>query len=311
MRVTSNAVSENLISNLQLLSRRQVDLQGQISSGQRVTSPSDDPLAAQQVLGLRDTSASLSQYQTNIQTNQEFATASQDVMSSLQKILNRAQEIATSADGLESGEDMKSYGTEISELLKQAVQVANGQYRGQYLLGGTANDAPPFSTVTDSEGRIAAVSFQGNTSESQSEISPGVLVSSRVPGANDSGSGERGLITDSRYGADLFSHLVTLQNQLLSGDAAGIQSSTRGQLQSDEDNLLYHVANNGALQSRLQATLDINKNDKLNADSGISNRTGIDMAESVVRLNQQQTSYQAALQSAGSILNMSLLTYLQ
>jgi flagellar hook-associated protein 3 FlgL len=311
MRVTSNSVSETLISNLQALSRRQVNLQGQIASGQRIAAPSDDPLAARQVLGLRDDSAALAQFQNNIGIHQEFATASQGVMTSLQKVLNRAQEIAVSVDDLDSKEDLQSYGTEIAELLKQAVQTANSQYRGEYLLGGTKGSQTPFTAVNDAEGRTASVSFNGNSSESTSEIAPGVLVSSRVPGANTSGAGERGLVADSRYGADLFAHLITLQNQLFSGDAAGVQSSTRGELEADENNLLYHVANNGALQSHLETALTMNKTDKLNTESAISGRTDVDMADALVRLNQQQTSYQAALQSAGSILNVSLLSYLR
>jgi flagellin-like hook-associated protein FlgL len=35
------------------------------------------------------------------------------------------------------------------------------------------------------------------------------------------------------------------------------------------------------------------------------------MAEAIVRLNQQQTNYQAALQSAGSIMQLSLLSFLR
>src|SRR5437763_16258467 len=102
MRVTSNSYSENLIAQLQKLSGRQVNLQSQISSGQRVTDASDDPAAAQQVLGLRDQSVSLGQYQKNIEVHQEFAGATQGVISGLQKIVDRAQEIATSVDGLAS-----------------------------------------------------------------------------------------------------------------------------------------------------------------------------------------------------------------
>jgi flagellar hook-associated protein 3 FlgL len=311
MRVTSNNVSESLIAQLQKLATRQVGLQGKVASGQRVTDASDDPFAAQQVLGLRDDAVNLAQYRKNIQTNQEFAGATQGVISSLQKIVDRAQEIAVSVDSLDSAGDMKSYATEVSELIKQAVQVANTKQRGEYLLGGTKTDAPAFVAATDANGRITAVNFQGNTSQARSEIAPGVEVASRVPGANSTGSGERGLLADSRYGADLFAHLITLRDQLEAGDASGVMNSTRALLQKDEENVLYHVANNGALQSQLDSTLSANKREKLNVESSISDRTDIDMAEAIVKLNQQQTSYQAALQSAGSILNLSLLSYLR
>jgi len=311
MRVTTNNYSESLIAQLQSLSRRQVNLQSQISSGQRVTAPSDDPIAAQQVLGLRDQSVSLAQYQKNIQVHQEFAGATQTVISGLQKIVDRAREIATSADGLDSKGDLSTYATQVSDLISQAVQLANQQEGGQYLLGGTQCSAAPFATTTDAQGNITGVTFQGNSDEAPSEIAPGVVVSSRVPGENSSGSGERGLLADSRYGANLFAHLITLRDQLNNGDASGVQATSRADLQKDEENVLYHVANNGALQARLDTTLSANQTQKLSVESGISNRTDVDMAQTIVHLNQQQTNYQAALQSAGSVMNLSLLTFLQ
>lgn len=311
MRVTSNNVTEGLIAQLQSLSKRQIGLQGQVASGQRVTDASDDPLAAGQVLGLRDDSASLLQYQKSIGVNQEFATATEGVTSSLQNILSRAQEIAVSVDGLESKKDMQSYAAEVGQLIKKALDDANTKQRGEYILAGTKTDTPPFAATTDASGKITDVTFQGNTTQTQNEIAPGVMVSARVPGANSTGSGERGLYADSRYGADIFAHLITLQSQLENGDSAGIASTTRAQLDSDEENVLYHVANNGALQAHLDSTLRTNKSDKLQVESSISDRADIDMAQTIVKLNQQQTNYQAALQSAGSILNLSLLSYLR
>src|SRR5687768_12392865 len=127
MRVTSNNFSENLIGHLHTLSRRQIDLQNQIASGQRVQNASDDPFAAQQVLQLRDDSAANAQYQKNIQTHHEFADVTHGLMRNLQKVLDRAQEIATTVDDLDSPEDLRSYATEIDQLLKHAVHLSNVQ----------------------------------------------------------------------------------------------------------------------------------------------------------------------------------------
>src|SRR5687768_4302693 len=128
MRVTSNSFSESLINHLHTLSRRQIDLQNQVTTGQRVEQPSDDPLAAQQVLQLRDDSAANAQFQKNIQTHQEFADANHGLMRNLQKVIDRAQEIATTVDDLDSPEDLTSYATEINQLLEHAVQLSNAQH---------------------------------------------------------------------------------------------------------------------------------------------------------------------------------------
>jgi flagellar hook-associated protein 3 FlgL len=311
MRVTSNSYSENLITQLHTLSRRQINLQNQIASGQRVQSASDDPFAAQQVLQLRDNSAANAQYQKNIQTHQEFADATHGLMRNLQKVLDRAQEIATMVDDIDSPQDLQSYATEIDQLIRHAVQIANAQHRGDYLLGGTRTDAEPFSEMTDAAGKVTGVAFGGNTNIAESEIGEGNLVSSRVPGENRSGDGVRGLLADTRAGADFFSHLIALRDQLQSGDVTAIHSTTRDQLKADEENLLFHMADNGALQARLEVSLNTAKDEKLSLEAEISDRTDVDLPETIVRLNQEQTTYQAALQSAGSLLDLGLLPFLR
>ncbi len=310
MRVASNSFSNNLINHLQTLMKRQSTLQTQISSGQRIQNASDDPVAAQRVLSLRDDSVANLQYQNNVQTDQDFAQSTQGGLQALQKIVSRVQDIAVSADDLASKDNLHSYGVEVSQLLQQAVQIANTQFRGEYIFSGTKSDTPAVSSTLDANGLVQSVNFTGNSSEAQSEVAPGLMLSARVPAANDSGSGATGVFADSRSGADLFNHLITLQNQLLSGDSAGIKNQTVGDLKKDEDNVLYHVADNGALQSRLDTVLSSSKNEKLALDSDMSNYADTNVTDAVVRLSQQQTAYQATLQSAASVMNLSLLTYL-
>lgn len=311
MRVTTSSYNESLVNHLQRITRRQVNLQEQISTGQRVTSPEDDPFAAGQVLRLREQSAAASQYQGSIENHREFAGATHDLMRSLKTVLDRAQEIAFAADGLDSTGDLSSFAAEVGQLIKRAVQVANTTHRGEYLLAGTLTATQPFTAELDSEGLVTSVTFAGNTEQRETEIAQGILISSRVAGENSSGSGERGLITDSRSGADLFAHLIALQQSLASGDAATVASTVRPLLQRDEENIINHLAQNASLQSRLDATLNSTKDEKLAVEGEISRHADADIAETIVRLNESQTSYQAALQSAGSVLNLTLLDFLR
>ena len=118
-------------------------------------------------------------------------------------------------------------------------------------------------------------------------------------------------LADTGSGADIFAHLIALRDQLNSGDVATVHSTTRDQLKADEENLLFHMAQNGALQSRLEATLNTAKDEKLTLESEISNRADTDLPTTIVRLQQEQTTYQAALQTAGSLLDLTLLPFLR
>jgi flagellar hook-associated protein 3 FlgL len=310
MRVTNHSYTENLVANFHSIARRQIHLQNQVATGQRIQNAADDPLASQQVLQLRDESVANAQFRKNIGVHEEFATVTHGLMRNLQKVLDRAQEIAFTVDELDSPEDLKSYATEIDSLLEHAVQLANSQHRGEFLLAGTRSNTTPFTATEDPSGKITAVSFVGTNTTAESEIAPGALVSSRVPGENRA-SGERGLIADVQSGADLFAHLISLRDQLASGDLDAIRNTTRGQLQADEENVLFHMAQNGALQSRLESSLASAKDQDAALEQGISDRADADLPATIVRLNQQQTNFQAALQSASSIMNLSLLNFLR
>ncbi|HVK58678.1 MAG TPA: flagellin [Candidatus Kapabacteria bacterium] len=311
MRVTNNSYTDNLISNFHAIARRQIQLQDQIATGQRIQNASDDPFAAQQVLQLRDDSVANAQYQKNIGVHNEFADVTHGVMRNFQKVLDRAQEIAFTVDEIDSPEDLESYATELDSLIKHAVQIANAQHRGEYVLAGTMSNTKPFTATENPNGSVTSVTFNGSSTTAESEISPGVLVSSRVPGENRGGAGERGLIVDSAAGADIFAHLIALRDQLASGDVDTIRTTTRDQLRADEENVLFHMAQNGALQSRLESSLASAKDEAHALESEISSRADVDLPEAIVRLNQQQTNYQAALQSASSIMNLSLLNFIR
>jgi flagellar hook-associated protein 3 FlgL len=314
MRVTANAFNDSLISQLNALTARQYHLQSQVSSGLRFSAPSDDPAAMENALNLQADKAAQTQYSGNITTLQTRATSVYNVLQSLQTISSRVGELATlGADNTKSQSERNNYANEVKQLIQQAAQVANTKdpATGQYLFGGTASGAAPFTVVTDANDNVTGVTYQGNASVNKVEIAAGVTVSVDIPGANTAGSGARGLITDNQSGADFFSHLVSFQNNLASGNTTAIAATDSVNLQKDEGNLLYHVSNNGVMQSRLNAAATFAANHSQSLDTMISNTSGADLVQTIVQLNQAQTAYQAALQSGSKIMQLSLLNYIQ
>ncbi len=311
MRVTANTFPNSLIDGLNSLSQRQNKLQTQAASGQRVQLPEDDPVAMRRILDLQAEGKSVAQYQRNISRLQEVATASFNAMKGLKQVSDRAGEIAVSADGLAPQADLNLYAKEVTELIKQAVQTANSRNGRDYLFSGTQSDQPPFVLTTDANGNVTSATYQGNSTQAESEIASDVTLSAQAVGSNSSGSGPRGLITDSRAGADFFNHLISLQNNLLSGNVAGIANTDRADLAKDEDNFLIHLSTNGAIQSRLEATNALATRRSDTIETLVSNEADADLAQTLVRLSQTQTAYQASLQSAAKILGSSLLDYLR
>jgi len=311
MRVSANTFSDTLITQLNSLAIRQQRLQSQAATGQRVRLPEDDPVALRRVLDLQSEFSSAGQYTRNIARQTELAQASYTNLKSLKTLSDRASEIATQTDDLKSPQELQFYAKEITEMIKQAVSLMNATNRGDALFGGTMTNQPPYNMTLDANGNVTSVAYQGNTTLAESEISEGVTVSTQIIGENTSGSGPRGLVTDSRSGADLFNHLISLQNNLLAGNTAGIAATDRANLANDESNLLYHMSSNGAMQSRLEATASLNRERGLAIETQVSKEVDADLAQTLVKLSQTQTAYEAALQSGAKALNLSLMDYLR
>ena len=178
--------------------------------------------------------------------------------------------------------------------------------------GGTQSAQPPYVVSTDADGNITGVSYQGNASVPAAEIAAGATVSVQVPGANTSGSGPAGLITDSRNGADFFNHLIALQNHLRAGDTASISSADTPALAKDEDNITLQIGANGIVQSQLTAADSVAATQATSLKQMISQDSDIDLAATLTRLSAAQTAFQAALQSGAALISQSqsLLNYL-
>jgi flagellar hook-associated protein 3 FlgL len=314
MRVASTTFSNNFLIQINQLKARQLELQNQAATGLKLSLPEDNPSAMGQVLDLQTEGAANTQYQANISQLQNKAVSTSSVISGLKTISDRAGEIATLAqDGTKSPADLANYATEVDQLIQQAVQVANTKDQNGYLLSGTLSDTAPFAATTNSSGQVTSVAYQGNTAVAQGEIAPNVTLTAQTLGANTTGSGPAGLITDSRSGADFLNHLIALRNDLQAGTPAAVQAienTDAPNLVNDENNIINQISANGAVQSRLQAAGNLATQQGQAVTGQISQQTDADLAQTLTEFSQAQTAYQAALQSGSSIFNLSLLNYL-
>lgn len=312
MRVTQNLFSNSLVGRLNNLTARQYNLQSQASSGLRVQAPADDPTAMQQVLNAQTNQAAQQQYGRNIATLQSRAASTYSVLQQLQTQISNASVTAIQA-GDSILPDLSGFAGTINTDIEAALVQVNKKdpATGQYLFGGTKSDQPPFAATRDASGKVTGVAYQGDTSVNLSEIAPGSSATTDVLGANPTGSGPRGLITDSASGADLFNHLISLRDHLLAGDKASITATDTVAIQKDENNILYQVSVNGALQSQLEDAAATAADSTNALNTMISNASSADLVQTMVQLSQAQNSYQAALQSGAKIMQMSLLNYIQ
>ncbi|HUD49598.1 MAG TPA: hypothetical protein VMR33_22415 [Candidatus Baltobacteraceae bacterium] len=311
MRVSSSSFPDSFIYETNQLQNQQNTLQTEASTGLTFTTPGDNPAGMTQALELQADSSETTQYQNNITQLTNSATTSYDALNGLQTLISQASTIAAGVDSTTSTQQLNSDATEIGGIIQQALQLANTQdSNGNYIFGGTNVSSPPFVASTDADGNVTGVTYQGNTSVASSEIAPGVTVSAQTLGANTTGTGPRGLITDTRSGADLFNHLISLQNDLTSGNASAVTSTDVPNLSKDEANIAYQVGSNGVVQSTLTNTNDVATQQATNLTTQMSNLTDANLSTTLTQLQQTETSYQAALESGVQVMQISLVDFL-
>ena len=310
MRVTASSFPNVLSAQFQRLSVEQARLQTQAATGQRFTFGSEDPRAMRKVLDLQAEMKTLRQFDQNISTLKDTLDSSFAAMKGVKGISDRAGEIATLSDGLRTAAEMTTYGTEVNQLLERAVQLANTRHQSSFLFAGTANDEAPYVATRNASGLITAVTYQGNADVPEVEIADGISVAVAVPGENSTGAGVQGLFTDSRTGADFFNHLISLRDHLQAADSASVRATDMSALADDEDNILFHFGNTGAVQTRLDVASSLAQSRARSLEGLVSQESDADLAQTMVSLSEIQNAYTAALKTGGSILSQSLLDYI-
>jgi len=304
MRIAGTSYTESMTNQINLLAARQYKLQNQATTGQSITAPEDDPSGMVQALGLQADGATVAQYAQNISTLQSRSDLVANALQRLKTISDRIGDLATQSDDTASPTQLQANAIETTQLIKQAADVMNTKDGDNYLFGGTASGQPPYTVATDANGNVTGVTYQGNANVAETEIGQNITVSVDVPGANTSGTGARGMITDSRYGADFFNHLISFQNDLLAGNKSAIQTTDVPALGKDEDNFVYQIAENGAVGARLVAGASAASAKQSSLNTSLNSVAGADLTQTITQLTQASNAYQIAMQSSASIMQM-------
>tara|TARA_B100000085_G_scaffold167335_1_gene152202 strand:+ start:362 stop:1315 length:954 start_codon:yes stop_codon:yes gene_type:complete len=317
MRVTTNSFNNDLRHNISKLGERQLRLQQQISTGQRISSPSDDPNAMRRVLDLRNEQSQLKQYTDNISILRENTNVVYSTVQGLKKLSDRASEIAVISDGTKGPSALNAYAKEVDQLLEEAVRLANSKHRNVYIFSGTKGTTQSYTT-SRTDGKITGVTFNGNTSSAQVDIAPHASM-----GGNYSAEGSNGILKTNASGNDFIANLMSLRDNLAiaakesstsvekASSLTFIKDTIISDLDKNERNFIDHFSSIGARLSRLETSETITTQQISSITPLISNETDIDLADTLVRLNEIQNAYTAALQSGSTLLRTSLLDFIR
>jgi flagellar hook-associated protein 3 FlgL len=195
MRVDPFYIS-NLVGSLDQAQATEQQLSSELSSGVRVTSLSQDPVASgENVLLLNQIQQDDSFTQSaNLVTGQ--LQVADSALGSVVSQLTQAISLATSANnGTMNSSNVKSIANQISGILNEVTSLANTSYQGQYIFAGGQTSTAPFSTSTATS--PAVTTYNGDSNVNYLQTPNGQKIQLNVPGSQIfTGSG-----TNSVFGA--------------------------------------------------------------------------------------------------------------
>ena len=145
MRVSTQGAFLQGLSLMQRLQSALDNTQRQISSGRRVLTPSDDPIAASRALDMRESLGRLEQFERNASIASNRLSQEEAALGSVNNVLQRVRELSLQAsNATQSNESRQLIAVEMRQQLEQLVQLANQRDgNGAYLFSGNLEDTQP------------------------------------------------------------------------------------------------------------------------------------------------------------------------
>jgi flagellar hook-associated protein 3 FlgL len=294
MRITHRMVVDTTVRNMRNNLGKLEKLQNQITSGQALTRPSDDPAGVARGLEYTTDIANGEVYLRTIDNSLSWLNATDSALSEGGDLLQRARELAVQGanGGAMTTADMQQIGAEIDQIMKQMIVTGNASLRGQRLFAGEQVDADPFSASATTPG----YTYTGDTGQMRREYDLNAYVTINTPGQTTFDPSIKALF-------DLRNNLNAGNFTAVSSDIATIDHALSINLAARADV--------GAKMNRLEAAQSRQDLLQVNMEGLRSKIVDTDITEAISKFSIQETVYNASLQVGGKSIQPSLLDYLK
>ena len=283
MRVDPNYVT-NLTAAVDQSAGQEDTLTSELSSGLRVASLSDDPVAVAQSMLL---GSSIAKDDTFVQTASNEASRMQVTDSTLGEVVTQITSALSTAVGGNNGtlnaSDLASVAQKLSGIRDQVLSLANTSYQGQYLFGGSQGSTPPFTLDTSTN--PATVTYNGDNNVQSVESPNGQKIQVNLPGSAVFGSAGSGVLGALNQLISDFSGGATTAT--ITADTSSLTTAL-GQLSSQRSTLDSSL-------SRLQSTSTYVQTEESQLKVAQSGLVSADPAAVASQLSTTETQHQALL----------------
>jgi flagellar hook-associated protein 3 FlgL len=306
IRVTSNMLLRQVLSDSRRITARQGELLALTSRGHRVARPSDDPVAMAELLRRQAAATTLERRQTSLAEGQAFLEATETMLDGSLSILQRARELALqgSSDTLPP-ETRQALATEVESLRQQLVDQANSQHQEIYLLSGHQTHTQPFNAAEGSASPTSppelasggtGTRYVGDSGQRLVFLPEGEAVPVNL-------TGEEVFV----QGQNVFAALENLRDRLQAGATDEIASASLTEIDASLDQLNHWRTVIGGRLTRLEEADQRAETALYESDLRRAALDEVDLAAVALELNLQNLVQQALYTVTPQVLQSGLI----
>lgn len=299
MRVTNgmiiNTTLNSLFNNMNQLNKTY----GQMTTGKKIQTVSDDPIIAGRALKLKTTVLETSQYVSNVEQATSWMEISDKALDNMMEILKSIRtKCLDAANGTLKKDDKGAVKTDIEELWKQLQQEANTTYDGRYVFSGYKTNEPLM------KGEDLNPNVEGKIKGDAIEYEIGVNTTINV-NVSDMDKTFAAMKTE-------FEGIISKPNDPTATGTApnGEYSELVKKIDGFMKDISEKEADLGSRMKRLDYTKDRLSEQGMTFKNLLLQTESVDIEEVYTRFNEQYATYQSALQATSKIIKNTLADYL-
>jgi flagellar hook-associated protein 3 FlgL len=292
-RVTESSIHTRVLANLQRNIARGEKIQEQLSSGKQINRPSDSPTGTVTSMQLRGESRAVQQYSRNADDGLGWLSTLDSTLSNTSTLVNRARDLTV--QGLSSGtntpQSNEALATEIDQIKSSLIGYANTKYLDRPVFGGT--------TTGDTAYDVAG-NYVGDAGQTTRTVGANSKVRVDATGPEAFGAGN----------TQLFTVLQGISDSIRSGDSDALNAGL-DKLDKASDLMKNTLSDVGARYNRVTQMKQSAQDRLLSVTSQLSDVEDVDLPKTIMDMQLQQTSYQAALAASAKVIQPSLIDFLR
>ncbi|WP_206098881.1 flagellar hook-associated protein FlgL [Paenibacillus paeoniae] len=303
LRVTQGMMHLQLTRNLNRNMTQMEQLQMQATTGRKINKASDDPVGITYSLRYRTEISATEQYQKNVDSALSWLDFNDTVLGQAGDVLLRVKDLVTqSANGTYPDLALDNFKSEVEQLKKQLIDIANSKINGKYVFNGEQFDKAPYDT---SDPTMVASAVEGDTGKIQYTVGVNTqldinFTTSQVFGdADPSGTGN-----------NVFSVLDRIISALDAGNHADVAAEIAG-IDSSIDRMLNVRAEIGARVNRVELIQNRLSDLGINLTDMKSRVEDADYEKLLIDTKINENIYQASLSVGAKVISKSLVDFLR